>query len=159
MGGDFFVGELNVAVGDTVPVALMLEDQSYFALGYYQVSAELNRRRAEYLAENRRKQTQIPQRYKEFLCKKYIKLTCTLRTKNIGANIFYRHRSMSLWLRIAHPGCYSAPNRIYWNPEQYPCRFGGSWLTYPDRWKRMWDRCSFLSQKIIQTFFVCIQHT
>lgn len=32
MGGDFFVGELNVAVGDTVPVALTLEDQSYFAL-------------------------------------------------------------------------------------------------------------------------------
>lgn len=55
MGGDFFVGELNVAVGDTVPVALTLEDQSYFALGYYQMSAELNRRRAEYLGEKQKK--------------------------------------------------------------------------------------------------------
>ena len=51
------LAELSVAIGDTVPVALTLEDQSYFALGYYQMSAELNRRRAERLAENQKKNT------------------------------------------------------------------------------------------------------
>lgn len=49
------LAELNVAVGDAVPVALTLEDQSYFALGYYQMSAELNRRRAERIAEKQKK--------------------------------------------------------------------------------------------------------
>ena len=51
------LAELSVAIGDTVPAALTLEDQSYFALGYYQMSAELNRRRAERLAENQKKNT------------------------------------------------------------------------------------------------------
>ena len=42
-------------VGDTVPAVLNLEQQSYFTLGYYQMSALLNREKAERIAEWKQK--------------------------------------------------------------------------------------------------------
>ena len=42
-------------VGDAVPAVLNLEQQSYFTLGYYQMSALLNREKAERIAEWKRK--------------------------------------------------------------------------------------------------------
>ena len=42
-------------VGDTVPAVLNLEQQSYFTLGYYQMSALLNREKAERTAEWKQK--------------------------------------------------------------------------------------------------------
>lgn len=49
------LAELNVALGNTVPVTLTLEEQSYFALGYYQMSAELNRMKSERIAKKQGK--------------------------------------------------------------------------------------------------------
>lgn len=37
-----YLEELYTALGDTIPVTLTLEQQSYFALGYYQMSAKMN---------------------------------------------------------------------------------------------------------------------
>lgn len=42
-------------VGDTVPTALNLEQQSYFTLGYYQMSALLNREKAQFFANRKQK--------------------------------------------------------------------------------------------------------
>lgn len=42
------LAEVYVAVGDSLPKSLNLEQQAYFALGYRQMQAQLNRERAEY---------------------------------------------------------------------------------------------------------------
>ncbi|MGN1019563.1 MAG: type I-C CRISPR-associated protein Cas8c/Csd1 [Aristaeellaceae bacterium] len=45
--------ETAVAVGDEIPVTLTLEEQAYFALGYRQQCAEMNRQKAENIAAAR----------------------------------------------------------------------------------------------------------
>ena len=42
---------VNTAIGVRIPTTLNLEGQSYFALGYYQMSARIRQNRAERRAE------------------------------------------------------------------------------------------------------------
>lgn len=42
--------QISVAVGTSIPATLNLEQQSYFALGYYQMGAMLNREKNEQIA-------------------------------------------------------------------------------------------------------------
>ena len=47
--------EISVALGTSIPAALNLEQQSYFALGYYQMGAKLNQERRRNIAAAREK--------------------------------------------------------------------------------------------------------
>lgn len=51
--------KLYCAVGGSIPVTLTLEEQSYFALGYYQMCALLNNERAERAAKNKENNSEI----------------------------------------------------------------------------------------------------
>ena len=44
---------VSAAIGSAIPVTLTLEGQSYFALGYYQMSAKISFERAENFKKNR----------------------------------------------------------------------------------------------------------
>ena len=52
--------ETAVAVGDDIPVTLTLEEQAYFALGYRQQCAEMNRVKAEAFAAAKAKESAAP---------------------------------------------------------------------------------------------------
>lgn len=54
--------EISVAVGESIPVTLTLEEQAYFALGYRQQCAEINRRRAEADAAKKERSNNAPDR-------------------------------------------------------------------------------------------------
>lgn len=45
--------EVSVALGRHIPATLNLEQQSYFALGYYQMGAKLNKERKEAVAASK----------------------------------------------------------------------------------------------------------
>lgn len=47
--------QLSVALGSTIPATLNLEQQSYFALGYYQMGAKLNQEKLEHIAAAKEK--------------------------------------------------------------------------------------------------------
>ena len=47
--------EISVVLGTSIPAALNLEQQSYFALGYYQMGAKLNQERRRNIAAAREK--------------------------------------------------------------------------------------------------------
>ena len=47
--------EVSVALGRHIPATLNLEQQSYFALGYYQMGAKLNQERNRNVAAAREK--------------------------------------------------------------------------------------------------------
>ncbi len=47
--------EISVALGTSIPATLNLEQQSYFALGYYQMGAKLNQERNRNVAAAREK--------------------------------------------------------------------------------------------------------
>lgn len=47
--------EISVALGTSIPATLNLEQQSYFALGYYQMGAKLNQERIEHIAAAKEK--------------------------------------------------------------------------------------------------------
>ena len=47
--------EISVALGTSIPATLNLEQQSYFALGYYQMGAKLNQERTRNVAAAREK--------------------------------------------------------------------------------------------------------
>ena len=58
------LGEVSVALGIDVPATLNLEQQSYFALGYYQMGAMLNQERIEHFAAAKKNAEQADE-YKE----------------------------------------------------------------------------------------------
>ena len=45
----------SVAMGDSIPAVLNLEEQAYFALGYRQMHAEINHRQNEFYARQKEK--------------------------------------------------------------------------------------------------------
>lgn len=45
--------QISVALGTTIPATLNLEQQSYFALGYYQMGAKLNQEKNQNIAAAR----------------------------------------------------------------------------------------------------------
>ena len=47
--------QISVALGTSIPTTLNLEQQSYFALGYYQMGAKLNQERNKNIAAAREK--------------------------------------------------------------------------------------------------------
>ena len=47
--------QVAAALGTAIPATLNLEQQSYFALGYYQMGAELNREKNAHIAAAREK--------------------------------------------------------------------------------------------------------
>jgi hypothetical protein len=49
--------QMYSVLGDEVPTALPPEEQAYFALGYYQMCAKLNKERADRVAEWKQKKT------------------------------------------------------------------------------------------------------
>ena len=53
---------ISVAVGGNIPVTLTLEEQAYFALGYRQQCAEMNRRRNEAAAARKERSSNAPGR-------------------------------------------------------------------------------------------------
>ena len=49
------LGAASVAMGDSIPAVLNLEEQAYFALGYRQMHAEINHRQNEFYARQKEK--------------------------------------------------------------------------------------------------------
>ena len=49
--------QVSVALGTAIPATLNLEQQSYFALGYYQMGAKLNQDKNEHIAAKKAAET------------------------------------------------------------------------------------------------------
>ena len=49
--------QVSVALGTSIPATLNLEQQSYFALGYYQMGAKLNQDKNEHIAAKKAAET------------------------------------------------------------------------------------------------------